>query len=251
MIFMERQMRSRDSNEGQGRVFRGRDGDEGRGDRRSFRPRAPRKPAKVQQKKERAKFDVKLFNRWDNNVEVQDASLRGYINLEPRILPRSAGIQRGRFHKSKMHIVERLALKLMGSGHTGKKHKLTSGKFGGAYLNVLNVVEEALAIIEKKENKNPLEILVRAIENSCVREEVISYQLGSIMAREAVITAPQRRVDKTLRMFSQIAYRSAFNKRKGVSQALADEILAAAKGSSDSFAIKEKDRVEREAMGAR
>ena len=110
MIFMERQMRSRDSNEGQGRVFRGRDGDEGRGDRRSFRPRAPRKPAKVQQKKERAKFDVKLFNRWDNNVEVQDASLRGYINLEPRILPRSAGIQRGRFHKSKMHIVERLAL---------------------------------------------------------------------------------------------------------------------------------------------
>ena len=241
--------RSRDDNEGQGRGFRGRDGEEGQ--KKFSRPMPPRKAARPQQKKERTKFDVKLFNRWNSNVEVQDASLRGYINLEPRILPRSAGIHRGRFHKSKMHVVERLALKLMGSGHTGKKHKLTSGKFGGAYMNVLAVVEEALAIIEKKENKNPLEILVRAIENSCVREEVISYQLGSIMAREAVITAPQRRVDKTLRLFSQIAYRSAFNKRKGVSQALADEILAAYRGSSDSFAMKEKDRVEREAMGSR
>ncbi len=245
MIVMEkrRQQRNRDDESG----GRGRSDEQ----RKFSRPRPPRKAARPQQKKERTKFDVKLFNRWDSNVEVQDASLRGYINLEPRILPRSAGVHRGRFHKSKMHIVERLALKLMVSGHTGKKHKLTSGKFGGAYMNVLAVVEEALAIIEKKENKNPIEVLVRAIENSCVREEVISYQLGSIMAREAVITAPQRRVDKTLRLFSQIAYRSAFNKRKGVSHALADEILAAYRGSSDSFAMKEKDRVEREAMGSR
>ncbi|MBI4170329.1 MAG: 30S ribosomal protein S7 [Candidatus Aenigmarchaeota archaeon] len=197
------------------------------------------------------KFNVKLFGRWDSNIEVMDPSLKGYINLEPRVLPRSGGVHRGRFHKSKMHILERLALKLMVSGHTGKKHKLTSGKFGGAYMNVLAVIEEALDIIEKKENKNPIEVLVRAIENASLREEVISYQLGSIMAREAVITAPQRRVDKTLRYFAQAAYRAAFNKKKVTSQALADEILAAYKGSTDSFAIKEKDRVEREAMGAR
>ncbi len=230
--------------------YRRRD-DNTEGEKKFSRPRAPRKPAKPQQRKERMKFNVKLFGRWDSNIEVMDPSLKGYINLEPRLLPRSAGMHRGRFHKSKMHIVERLALKMMVSGHTGKKHKLSSGKFGGAYINVLSVLEKALELIEKKENKNPIEVLVRAIENAALREEVISYQLGSIMAREAVITAPQRRVDKTLRLFTQAAYRASFNKKKDVSQALADEILAAYRNSADSFAIKEKDRIEREAMGAR
>ena len=215
--------------------------------KKAYRPKTKKKAAK----KERAKFDVKLFNRWDSNVEVLDPGLKGYISLEPKILPRSAGIHRGRFHKSKMHVVERLALKLMVSGHTGKKHRLTSGRFAGNYTNVLSSVENALELIEKKENKNPLEILVRAIEMSALREEVISYQLGSIMAREAVITSPQRRVDKTLRFFAQAAYRNAFNKKKSIESALADEILAAYKGSADSFAMKEKDRLEREAGGAR
>lgn len=215
------------------------------------RERKPRKVIKPVKKREKTVFDVKLFNRWDSNVAVNDPSLKGYINLDPKILPRSAGTQRGRFHKSKMHIVERLALKMLVSGHVGKKHRLTSGKFSGNYINVLDAVERALGIIEKKENKNPIEILVRAIENAALREEVISFQMGSIMARESVITAPQRRVDKTLRAIAQSAYRRAFNKNKGLAEALADELLAAYKNSSDSFAIKEKERVEREATGAR
>ncbi len=220
----------------------------GRFDRPRERKPKQQKPVR---KREKTKFDVKLLGRWDSNIAVNDPSLKTYINLEPKILPRSAGTQRGRFHKSKMHIVERLALKLLVSGHTGKKHRLTSGKFSGNYNNVLGVVEDALAMVEKKENKNPIEILVHAIENAALREEVISYQLGSIMAREAVITAPQRRVDKALRFFAQSAYRRAFNKKKGLAEALADELIAAYHGSSDSFAIKEKDRIEREAGGAR
>ena len=217
------------------------------GQERRPRPKA-QKPVK---KREKTHFDVKLFEKWDSNVAISDPSLKSYINLEPKMLPRSAGIHRGRFHKSKMHIVERLALKMSVSGHTGKKHKITSGKFGGNYINVLGVVEKALEIIEKKENKNPLDILVKAIENSALREEVISFQMGSIMAREAVITAPQRRVDKSLRFFAQSAYRKSFNKNKGLAEALADELMAAAKNSADSFAIKEKERIEREATGAR
>ena len=210
-----------------------------------------RKAPKPVKKREKTVFDVKLFNKWDSNVPVSDPSLRGYINLEPKILPRSAGTQRGRFHKSRMHITERLALKMSVSGHTGKKHKLTSGKFGGNYNTVIKSVEKALEIVEKKENKNPVEVLVKAIENAALREEVISYQLGSIMARESVITAPQRRVDKTLRFFAQSAYRRSFNKKKPLADALAEELLAAYKNSGDSFAIKEKERIEREATGAR
>lgn len=218
-------------------------------DRRAAKPR---KPAKKTAQREKTKFtNIKLFGRWDSNIEVLDPGLKQYINLEPRLLPRSAGVHRNRFHKSKMHIVERLALHLMISGHMGKKHKLTSGKFGGSFMNALNVVEKALELVEKRENKNPVEVLVRAIENSALREEIMTYQLGSIVAREAVVTAPQRRVDKTLRYFAQAAYRTAFNKKKRTHETLADEIYAAYNGSQDSYAIKEKDRVEREAGGAR
>ncbi|MEM7819313.1 MAG: 30S ribosomal protein S7 [Candidatus Aenigmatarchaeota archaeon] len=202
-------------------------------------------------KKEKTKFDVKLFNKWDSNIEVKDPSLKNYLNLEPRLIPRSAGVHRRRFHKSKMHIVERLALNLLVPGHHGKKHKLTSGRFCGNYVNALSTVEKAFELIEKKENKNPIEVLVRAIENAAIREEIISYQLGSIMAREAVVTAPQRRIDKTLKYFAQGAYRKSFNTRKKIHEALAEELLAAYKGSSESFAIKEKERIEREASGAR
>jgi small subunit ribosomal protein S7 len=211
----------------------------------------PRRAVKPVKRRERTKFDVKLFGRWDSNSTVNDPGLKGYINLDPRLLPRSEGSQRGRFHKSKMHVVERLALKMLVSGHTGKKHKLTSGKFGGGYYTILGVVEKTLEIIEKKENKNPIDVLVMAVENAALREEVISYQMGSIMARESVVSAPQRRVDKTLRFFAQSAYRRAFNKKKGLAEALAEEIIAASKNSGDSFAVKEKERIEREASGAR
>lgn len=206
---------------------------------------------KVEKQKERMKFDVKLFNKWDPNVQVNDLSLKNYLNIEPRILPKSSGSNRGRFHKSKAHIVERLALNLMIPGHQGKRHRLSSGKFGGAYSNTLGIVEDAMEIIEKQENKNPLEVLVRAIENAALREEIISYQVGSIMAREAVVTAPQRRIDKTLRYFAQSSYRKSFNSKKNMARALAEEIIAAYKNSSDSFAIKERERIEREAGGAR
>jgi small subunit ribosomal protein S7 len=218
--------------------------------RRLPRP-ARRRPAKKDAREKTKFINVRLFGRWDSNVEVLDPGLKHYINLEPRLLPRSAGAHRNRFHKSKMHIIERLALHLMVSGHAGKKHKLTSGKFGGNYTNAMKIIEKTLEIMEKKENKNPIEILVRAIENSALREEIMTYQLGSIVAREAVVTAPQRRVDKTLRFFTQSAYRSSFNKKKRVHETLADEIHAAYRGSADSYAIKEKDRVEKEAGGAR
>lgn len=232
--------------------YRGRGRDRGRRDRdrEDYTPK-PKKQVKVAKKREKHVFDFKLFGRWDSAVPINDSSLKGYINIEPKIMPKSEGSQRGRFHKSKMHVVERLALKMLVSGHTGKKHKITSGKFGGGYITILKQVEKALEIVETKTKKNPIEVLVGAIENAALREEVISYQMGSIMAREAVITAPQRRVDKTLRFFAQAAYRKSFNKKTGLAASLADEIIAAYNNSGDSFAIKEKERIEREATGAR
>lgn len=195
---------------------------------------------------------MKLFDKWDSNIEVGDPGLRNYINLKPRLVPKSSGaLQKHRFYKSKMHIVERLALHLLVSGHAGRKHRLSSGRFGGGFVTVLKQVERGLEIIEKKENKNPVEVLIRAIENAALREEIMTYQMGSVVARDSVISAPQRRVDKVLRSFAQGIYRKSFGKNTTLGDAMAVEIIAAYKNSTDSFAIKEKDRVEREALGAR
>lgn len=195
---------------------------------------------------------MKLFGRWDNEIEVLDQGLKAYICLKPVYLPKSSGVlQKHRFYKSNMHIVERLALHLLVPGHTGKRHRLSSGKLAGNASKTLSIVEKSFEIIEKKENKNPIEVLVRSIENSALREEITSYQLGSIIARDAVITSPQRRVDRALRNISHGAYKSSFNSKKSIENALAEELLFSYQGSAESFAIKEKERIEREAVGSR
>ena len=113
------------------------------------------------------------------------------------------------------------------------------------------LVKKAFTTIEEKTKKNPIEVLVRAIENAALTEEITSFQVGGIMARKAVISSPQRRVDLALRLIVQGAYQKSHGK-KGFSQTLAEEILAAYNhDSQNSLAVKERERIEREAAGAR
>lgn len=201
---------------------------------------------------ERRAASLRLFGKWDSNVQVNDEGLKRYINLTPRMIPKASGVhQKNQFHKSKMHIVERLALHLIVSGHSSKKHKITSGKFGGGYQTALKTVEKAFGEMEKKSGKNPVEVFVRAIENAALCEEVAAYQVGGMTARQAVITAPQRRVDKALRLFAQGAYKDSFNKKTKVADALVNELMAAYEGSNKSLAIRERERIEQEAAGSR
>jgi len=205
-----------------------------------------------QREVEKRLADMKLFGKWDNNVEVIDPGLKRYINLTPRILPKASGIHsKKQFHKSKMHIVERLALHVMVSGHSSKKHKITSGKFGGGFQTTIRIVEDAFGIIEKKTGKNPVEVFIRALERAALCEEIAAYQVGGTIARQAVITSPQRRIDKVLRLFAQGSYRDSFNKKSTITESLANELLNAFEGSNKSMAIREKERVEQEAAGAR
>jgi small subunit ribosomal protein S7 len=198
--------------------------------------------------------ELKLFDRWDTeNVSVEDSGLKGYINLKPMIIPKTFGKHAGKqFHKSNMHIVERLMNHLFVAGHRGKKHRITSGRNVGKTFSVMKIMEETLEILEKKTKKNPVEVLVRAIENAALREEVTSFQVGGIIVRKAVITSPQRRVDLALRLITQSSYQKAFKTSKKMSRCLAEELLAAYEGDSQkSHAIKERERIEREAGGAR
>lgn len=186
-------------------------------------------------------------------MEVRDLGLKPYINLKPIVTPKTGGrYSKQKFYKSKMNIVERFANKLMVSGHRGKKHLLSSGRNTGKTQTVLNIVKKVFEELEKKTNKNPIEVLVGAIENAALREEITSYQMGGIVVRKAVVTSPQRRVDSALTIIVQSAYRKAFGKKISMADALVNEIFHAYKNdASKSEAIKEKERIEREAGGSR
>lgn len=197
---------------------------------------------------------MKIFDIWEiSSVKVNDPGLEKYIGLKPSIVPKTGGKLSSSPHgKFKMSIVERLITKLMVPGHRGKKHVISSGRATGKYIMHFKTLRKTFEIIEKRTKKNPIEVLVRAVENAALREEIAAYQVGGIIVRRAVVTSPQRRVDLALRVIAQAAYRKSFGKRKTMAETLADELIAASENdSSKSDAVKEKERIEREAEGAR
>jgi len=193
-----------------------------------------------------------LFDKWDfNGVKVEDPGLVKYINLRPVLVPRTFGRYRGDFRKNNMTIIERFANKLMVPGHQGKRHKLTSGRMCGNYPTIMREMQIAFGIIEKKTNTNPVQVLVKAVENAALYEEIAAYQMGGMIARKAVITSPQRRVDVALRLITQGIYRSTFGKPKTLHDVIADELMAIANNDGKALAIRERSRIEKEAEGAR
>ena len=198
--------------------------------------------------------ELKLFGKWSyEGIEVKDPGLKRYINLSPVVVPFSRGrYAKTQFYKSKMNIVERLINKLMVPGHRGKKHVISSARVTGKKEKAIKAVKEAFEIIEKRLNKNPIEVLVRAVENAALREEIAAYQQGGIIVRKAVVTSPQRRVDLALRHIAQAAYRKSYGKKKSIAEALAEELIGAYNNdASKSDAIREKERIEKEAEASR
>ncbi|MEE9323281.1 MAG: 30S ribosomal protein S7 [Candidatus Aenigmarchaeota archaeon] len=196
---------------------------------------------------------ILLFNRWDfSETAVKDPGLKKYINLRPIILPKTSGkYGTVSIHKPKMNVVERFINKLFVPGHRGKKHKLSSGHVVGNYQNTFKSVKEAFEIIEKRANKNPIQILVTAIENGALYEEVMGYRLGGIIARKAVIVSPQRRLDISLRLIAQDIFSKSFRNKKTFAQVIADDLIEIASNDQRSNVIRERIRIEREAEGAR
>lgn len=194
-----------------------------------------------------------LFNIWDlSEVKVDDPGLKRHINLEPVVIPRTGGRYAPKpFQKKKISIVERLMNKLMVSGHRGKKHRLSSGNQVGNTQGLYKTVKNAFEIIEKRTKKNPVQVLANAIENSALLEEIASYRLGGIIARSSVVVSPQRRIDIALRHISQGIQKTSFKNKKTLAEVIADELVAASNNDSKSYAVQERNRIEREAEGAR
>ncbi len=195
----------------------------------------------------------KLFGRWDyEEVTVEDPGLKDYINLKPMLIPYTGGrFQNKRFGKAKIHIIERLAGRLMTSGHQGKKHKWTSGHQTGEKYRAYKIIIKAFEIIEKETKENPLKVFVKAIENAAPREEVTVIEYGGARYPRAVVTSPQRRVDLAIRHMVWGAFHSSRKKPMSMEEALAKEIINAYKNSLQSYAIKKKLELERMAEAAR
>lgn len=186
--------------------------------------------------------EIKLFGKWTfEGIEVRDPSLKKYICLKPVWLPHTGGRhEHRRFGKSEVPIVERLINKMMRPGkNAGKKHL--------AY----NIVNKAFDIIYLKTGINPIQVLVRAIENAAPREETTRIVYGGIVYHVAVDVAPQRRVDLALSHITEGARLAAFNNPKPIEECLADEIIAAANYDTKSYAISRKEEIERIALSAR
>jgi small subunit ribosomal protein S5e len=185
----------------------------------------------------------KLFNKWTfEGLEVNDISLEDYIaHKNPVYLPHTqARYAKQRFRKVQCPIVERLVCGLMFHGrNTGKK------------LLAVKIVRAALEIIHLMTDENPIQVVVQAVANSGPREDSTRVGSAGVVRRQAVDVSPYRRVNQALYLIVAGARSASFRNLKSISECLADEIVNAAKGSPNSYAIKKKDEIERVAKANR
>jgi len=198
------------------------------------------------------KEKFKIFDLYDTEgIEVKDIGLKSAINLEPKLALKSHGRNAQKFGQTKVNIVERLINRIGVAGHRGKKHKLMVGTSSGKYSKNAEIVLGAFKIIEEKTKKNPVEVLIKAIENSAPRDEITIIEYGGARYPQAVDVSPLRRVNLALKHLVHGASEKAFGKKKTITQALAEEIMLAADENQESFAIKKKMEAEKQADSAR
>eukprot|EP00397_Hematodinium_sp_SG-2012_P049360 GEMP01056903.1.p1 GENE.GEMP01056903.1~~GEMP01056903.1.p1 ORF type:complete len:226 (+),score=47.96 GEMP01056903.1:65-742(+) len=198
--------------------------------------------------------DVKLFGRWsfgdgqtdkEKMVQVNDLSLQDYIactSTSAKFCPHTAQrYQAKRFRKALCPIVERLVCSLMMHGrNSGKK------------LQAIRIVKQAFEIIHLlTADTNPIQVLVTAVAKGGPREDSTRIGSAGVVRRQAVDVSPIRRVNQAIFLICVGARNSAFRNIKSIAECLADEIMNCAKESSNSYAIKKKDEIERVAKANR
>jgi len=197
-------------------------------------------------------LQMKIFGLFDiSEVRVQDPGMKKVINLNAKLMLKSHGRIKWDPTRAKVNVVERLINLLQVPGSRGKKHKIITGWITGKQTRCAGIVIDAFKIIEKKTGENPLKIFVKAIENAAPRDEVTSIEYGGAKYPQAVDVSPRRRLNLVLRYFVNGAYDKAFNKKANIVETLAKEIMLAADGSGESYAISKRNDAEKQADAAR
>ncbi|EHH64255.1 hypothetical protein EGM_17428 [Macaca fascicularis] len=159
---------------------------------------------------------IKLFGKWSSDdAQIYDTSLQDYTAVKEKYakyLPHSAEqYATKRFCKAQCPI-ERLTYSMMMHGRNKRKKLMI--------------------------------VLVNAIINSGPREDCTCIGRARTVRRQAVDVSPLRRVNQAIWPRCTGALEAAFRNIKTIAECLADELISAAKGSSNSYAIKKKDELE-------
>ncbi len=200
-------------------------------------------PEKVEKEEPLPSYEgIELFNKWSyNDLVVVDPGLKAYISLRPVITPHTGGrYEHQRFKKAEMPIVERLVNKLMRTKKgTGKKERM------------IKSVKVTFEIINLQTGKNPIQVLIDAIQNTAPREEVTRITYGGMAQLQSVDVAPMRRVDIALTNIVEGVYKKSFNNILTAEEILARELMDAADNKPSSNAISKMQEIERIALSAR
>jgi small subunit ribosomal protein S7 len=203
-------------------------------------------------REEKEGMEFKVFDIYDvSKIEIKDPAMKPYINLSGKLLIKNQGRNTEKFAKAKVNILERLANRISSAGHVGKKHKIITNWSSGKYNKNMKMVLETMEIIERKTGKNPVQVLVSAVENGSPRDEITVIEHGGARYPQSVDCAPLRRVDLALRWMVQGAHGRSFGKKKKMIDALAEEIIKASEGNMESFALAKKNDSEKQADSAR
>ncbi|RUS33974.1 40S ribosomal protein S5 [Jimgerdemannia flammicorona] len=210
----------------------------------------------------------KLFNTWSyEDVEIKDISLQDYIQIRHHVyLPHTAGrFAQKRFRKAQVCNVLCITSDTrdqLWRGHNARSgvvrknewcpvvERLTNslmmkGRNNGKKLMAVRIVKHAFEIIHLLTDQNPIQVLVDAIINTGPREDSTRIGSAGTVRRQAVDVSPLRRVNQAIALLTIGTRESAFRNNKTIAECLADELINAAKGSSNSYAIKKKDELER------
>ena len=194
----------------------------------------------VEEEKKLYNFFQMLAKYDPESVKIEDKGLARYMNLDTKIIYLGGIHANKMFSKAKVPLVERLINNVM-----------RTEKYNGKKIKAYKVVRDAFEIIERREKKNPIQVLVDAIQNSAPKEETTRLRFGGILVPKAVDTAPQRRLDIALRNLCLGAVAATHKNKKRMEVCLAEEIIKASKNDVTSYAVAKKNETERVAKSAR
>ncbi|KAF8361439.1 hypothetical protein PRIPAC_88362, partial [Pristionchus pacificus] len=177
--------------------------------------------------------EVKLFGKWNlQEVNFADISLVDYIAVKEKYakyplcwtLP-------GCKPTLAESTVKHLACSLM-----------MRGRNDGKKLMTVRIVKHSFEIIHLHTEENPVQMLVNVVINSGPREDSTRIERAGTVRRRASLN----QVSKFEVMWPLCAgaREAVFRNIKTIAECLADELINAAKGSSNSYAIKKKDGIE-------
>ena len=119
---------------------------------------------------------------------------------------------------------------------------------------ILAKISKPFEILEEKTKKNPIQVVVDAIEAASPREGITTIEYAGVRYPRAVDISPQRRIDLALRWITQGANDKMVKSKgkKRIEQTLAEQILATINYDQQaSFAYSKKYDLERQAKAAR